>query len=151
MRLGLTGLLLALVGWLLLRVLRRFLDRRADSGGDGRVAVETPRRPAPASRDWAEELRRRLEGGDVAAALEALWWWLATQVGVPDADPSWTSRELLVHAGRGDLRRPVRRLDHMIYGPEAPAIGDVQEFWHGLRIHVVPASQNAEPAEGDAS
>lgn len=154
-RIALTGLLLALVGWLLFRVVRRFLANRTEVVGDGHVAVETPRRPAPASRDWAEELRRRLEAGDVASALEALWWWLATQVGVPDADPSWTSRELLLHAGRGDLRRPVRRLDHMIYGPEAPAIVDVREFWHGLRPYVTPnrsASSASEPTvtTGDA-
>lgn len=133
----LVGVLLALLAVLVFLLVRRLLaNRRQRSDGDGRVRAEAPRRPVHASRDWAEELRLRLEEGDVAGALEALWWWLATGVGVPDADPAWTSRELLAAAGRLDLRRPVRRLDHMIYGPEPPRIDQVREFWHSLRPEI---------------
>ena len=35
--------------------LRRFLDRRADSPGDGQVAAETPRRPAAVARSTARD------------------------------------------------------------------------------------------------
>ncbi|MDA8017718.1 MAG: hypothetical protein MPN21_09745 [Thermoanaerobaculia bacterium] len=146
----LSAVLLALVGWLLFVLLRRFLARRGEQQNDGRVLVDSPRRPTTASHDWAEELRLRLERGDVAAALEALWWWLAAQVGVPNADPSWTSRELLIHAGRGDLRRPVRSLDHMIYGPVPPRAVEVGELWQRLQPLVVPGSVDSPGAGADS-
>ena len=139
-QIALTVVLVALVVWLLVVLFRRFRARDGGAAEDGEVTGPEVRGPAPSSRDWAEELRLRLERGEVAASLEALWWWLAMQVGVPDADPSWTSRELLDHAGRGDLRRPVRRLDHMIYGPEPSTADDVSEFWQRLRPLVSPGS-----------
>lgn len=147
----LTGMLLVLVGWFLFLLLRRILSRPRREPGDGRLVVEAPRRPSSVSRDWAATLQACLQRGDVAGALEALWWWLATQVGVPDADPSWTSRELLGHAGRSDLRRPVRRLDHMIYGPEPPDAEHVGKFWRDLRPRVASGSSSPPPQDSPPS
>jgi hypothetical protein len=135
--------LVALLLFLLVQLLRRVLRRRRVSAGDGRVTSGPARRPAAKACDWAEELRQRLARGDVAGALEALWWWLATAVGMPSADAAWTSGELLRHAGRGDLRRPVRRLDHLIYGPEPPRPDDVEALWQVLRPLVEPPPVDA--------
>jgi hypothetical protein len=95
--------------------------------------------PAPAvpgagsAEAWETELRRRLAGGDVAAAVEALWWWLASVLTAGDVDPSWTSLELVVHAGRTDLGPWIRRLDRMIYGRESPPAEDVRHLFDDLR------------------
>ncbi len=86
-----------------------------------------------AERDWDGELRLRLESGDVAAAVEALWWWLARRLVADRAAPSWTSRELIRAAGRRDLRAQVRRLDRMMYGAAQPEAGDVSRLWGELR------------------
>ncbi len=82
---------------------------------------------------WEEELKRRLAAGEVAAAVEALWWWLATRLLDRGADPSWTSRELLARAQRPDLRPWIQRLDRMIYGPESPPAEDVRLLFRDLR------------------
>ena len=82
---------------------------------------------------WKAELDRHLARGDVTAALEALWWWLACGLLPRDVDPSWTTRELISHAGRWDLTAWVRRLDRMIYGAEPPAVDEVRRFWGDLR------------------
>ncbi len=86
-----------------------------------------------AARDWEAEIRRRLADADVAAAIEALWWWLASRLVGERAEPSWTSRELIQRAGRRDLRTAVRRLDRMIYGGGRPETGDVRRLWRDLR------------------
>ncbi len=83
--------------------------------------------------DWESELARHLESGDVAAAIHALWWWLANGLAADRAEPSWTSRELVVRAGRHDLLAVVRRLDRMMYGAVRPRAGDVRRLWGDLR------------------
>ena len=86
----------------------------------------------PAGRDWESELRRHLDHGDAPAAIEALWWWLATGLAGDRAQPSWTSRELVVQAGRRELLKDVRRLDRMMYGAVQPSTSDVGRLWHDL-------------------
>ncbi len=81
---------------------------------------------------WADDLRRFLSAGDVAAACEALWWWLAHGISHGPVESSWTSRELLAHARRRDLTPPVRRLDRMIYGAAPPTTDDVHRLWTEL-------------------
>lgn len=103
---------------------------------DGAVETETPRQENDLPADRAGELRRRLASGDVARALEALWWWLAEALGTPRADPAWTSRELLVHAGRPDLRGDLRHFDRLAYGPSDPTADDVRALWRRLAEHV---------------
>ncbi len=78
-------------------------------------------------------MRRRLEAGDVSAAVEALWWWLASGLVADRAEPSWTSRELVARAGRQDLLADVRRLDRMMYGAARPSADDVSRLWSDLR------------------
>jgi hypothetical protein len=99
------------------------------------------RRPAPLPRDaaaetleaaprdpgaWRALLEERLRAGRIAEALEAAWWWLAASVSRGPVDPSWTSRELLVRAGRPELGPWAAALDRMTYGPRRPAAEDVR-------------------------
>ncbi len=129
-------LLLALLSAVLLTFLARFALERwryrrqaaaeppaRDLGAEGEPAAE---------RDWEAELRRCLDGRDVTAAVEALWWWLAGRLG-QRAEPSWTSRELIHRAHRRDLLPGVRRLDRMMYGAGRPEGGDVSRLWRDLR------------------
>jgi hypothetical protein len=51
-------------------------------------------------------------------------------------DPSWTSRELLVRAGRPDLGPWAAALDRMTYGPRRPAAGDLRELVDALESAV---------------
>ena len=69
----------------------------------------------------------------MAAACEALWWWLARSLLADPVEASWTSRELLVHAGRRDLTPGVRHLDRLIYGAVPPSPDDVRGLWGELR------------------
>jgi hypothetical protein len=74
---------------------------------------------------WRRELLERLSRGDVTAALEALWWWLARSLAGDSADPSWTTRELLVRVKRADLLDLAGDLDVLMYAPGRPASADV--------------------------
>jgi hypothetical protein len=81
---------------------------------------------------WWAELERRLAAGDVALALEALWWWFACSIATLRVDPSWTSGELLERFGRLDLRAQGRALDRMIYGAARPRVDEIEAFKQGL-------------------
>ncbi len=120
---------------ILLLVLRRWLSRRRSPS---RVAEADPVAPEPVSdvastEVWASRLSRALERGEIAGALEALWWWLATHIAPGAADPTWTSRELLRQARRDDLRALADRLDRQIYGPEEPAPEQVRALFRDLQ------------------
>lgn len=82
---------------------------------------------------WAAELARSLEAGQIADALAALWWWLASQITSERVDPTWTSRELLRQAGRRDLQMLADRLDRLMYGPEVPGREQVSVLFQELR------------------
>lgn len=87
--------------------------------GDGQA-------PALDRSAWRREIQARLERGDVAGSLEALWWWLAASLTVDEAiDESWTTRELLVHARRPELARAGFGLDALMYGRTSPSPADV--------------------------
>ncbi len=75
---------------------------------------------------WRRRLEERLSSGDVAGALEALWWWLAVSLS-PDSriDASKTTRELLETAHRLELARLGSSLDVLMYGRRIPSPGDV--------------------------
>jgi hypothetical protein len=99
----------------------------------GRKAPGTPAlvaMPAPAAEldaaGWRAELDRRLAAGRSAEALEAAWWWLARSLAGSRALADWTSRDLVIRAGRPDLTALVRRLDAFIYGPHRPAPDEVR-------------------------
>lgn len=123
---ALAGGIVALLLAALVMVIRALRTPRAAPAGEGAPAgapLEPP--PATDARVWREALERALASGDTARAVAALWWWLARRLAGAEADPSWTSRELLVRAGRLDLRPFAQRLDRMIYGggsPEPPRL-----------------------------
>jgi hypothetical protein len=77
---------------------------------------------------WRAELERRLAAGQTAEALEAAWWWLARSLVGSQAEPDWTSRDLVSRARRPDLVALIRRLDAFIYGPLRPIPDDVRRL-----------------------
>lgn len=90
------------------------------------AAAQMARATPPDAAGWLRALDLRLEAGDVAGALEALWWFLATSVASVDAQPSWTSGELLARSRRHELRPLAVQLDRFRYGPREPAPPDVR-------------------------
>ncbi len=110
-------------------VVRRIVSygrRRSSASSGSRVEAAEA---APARRDaaaWRREVEIQLARGDVAGALEALWWWLAESLagGIP-VDSSWTTRDLLTRAARGDLGRVGLEIDALLYGPHRPAASEV--------------------------
>ena len=118
--------LLAAVGSALLKRLRR---RGAESGAAGRIEAGAAA-PAAALFDaasWRQELDRLLAAGDLRGALEAVWWWLARSLAGAEADPSWTSSELLAHTGRRELAGSFRRLDQLTYGAAEPTADEIRQ------------------------
>jgi hypothetical protein len=119
----------AAIALLAVSILRRVQARRRRGAPVPRLAWTEEADAAPLSRgraEWRREVDARLARGDVAGALEALWWWLAASVtpeGAPD--PSWTTRELLARARRADLISQGAALDTLMYGPLAPTAGGV--------------------------
>lgn len=102
--------------------------------------------PVRSPEEWEEELRRHLEAGDPTVAAEALWWWLAVSLAGATVEASWTSRELVAHAGRSDLRLDVDRLDRLLYGVAAATVADVERLWSALRLALSPVEPAAESA-----
>lgn len=127
-----TLLLVALVAVLALAwAARALLGRRRLTvlEGLGHLAA----RPSPTARergpeDWGRELARRLELGEAGAALEALWWWLATSITDGRVDPAWTSQELVLRSQRPLLLPHVRVLDRLTYGGLRPPLEDVRHL-----------------------
>jgi hypothetical protein len=94
---------------------------RLDWRTEGRAGLAALDRDA-----WRTRLDERLAAGDLAGALEALWWWFAASLELEgDVDPSWTTRELLRRARRPELSGAASDLDVLMYGPRAPAPVDV--------------------------
>ena len=93
-------------------------------------ATEIPEN-APPQRDrfaWRARIEALLSLGDVAGALEAFWWWLASSLPLEsDVDASWTTRELLLRARRQELLGLGGTLDVLMYGPRAPLAEDVTD------------------------
>jgi hypothetical protein len=77
---------------------------------------------------WRREIERRLAAADVAAALEALWWWFARALTTARVDPAWTSQELLAHAQRRELGSLALALDRLLYGAARPRPADIHAF-----------------------
>jgi hypothetical protein len=123
------GLLAVIVAGLMVILIRWILPRRGASARTAAAvvldALDRARSLSPSRDAWREEIRKRLAGGDVDGALEALWWWFARSVLERAIDPSWTSRELLIQAGRPDLQRQAVLLDRMLYGPVRPRAADI--------------------------
>ena len=77
---------------------------------------------------WRREIERCLAAADVAAALEALWWWFARALTASRVDPAWTSHELLAHAQRRELGALALSLDRLLYGATRPGAADIHAF-----------------------
>lgn len=123
------ALVLVLVQGLRALAARRRRGKLRSSAAGETVALPAPRAAgADDAAAWRGEAERRLAEGRLAEALEAVWWWLARALAGERADPSWTGRELLLHAGRRDLAPVVRRLEAMTYGPVRPAAAEVHGF-----------------------
>ncbi len=82
--------------------------------------------------EWRREFDRRFEAGDMAGAIEALWWWFARSIAGSKVEASWTTRELIQSAGRIDLQNFVGPLDKMAYGTARPDSDEV----HRLRTRI---------------
>lgn len=120
---------LAVLLFLLGRALLESARRRQPGAAAGPTPAPSPGpEPARAPADWRAEVDARLARGDVKAALAALWWWLASAVSTRDADPTWTSRELLEQARRRDLQPFARDLDRQAYGPVRPGVDEVRRL-----------------------
>jgi hypothetical protein len=124
--------LAALVAALLLRLLAGRLRRRTREE-EGQAPVTAAAAPAALldAAGWRAELERRLAEGRIPEALEALWWWLARSLAGAEAEPDWTSRDLVARSRRKGLQRDqlrdlVRRLDAFTYGPRPPAADDLR-------------------------
>ncbi|MEW6366904.1 MAG: hypothetical protein AB1714_19935 [Acidobacteriota bacterium] len=87
-----------------------------------------PGESTPAASTLRGMIEQRLGAGDVAGAIESLWWWLATMLVGAGADASWTTRELILRAGRKDLMPACRTMDRMIYGSARPTIPEIRLF-----------------------
>jgi len=120
------------VAWIAVMIVRvvRARGRRARAVSGTVVESEAIALRGRDGRAWRAELERRLESGALGPALEALWWWFACAVlGRNDLERSWTSREVVVRAGRPDLLGLAREIDRMLYGPRRPEIDELR----GLR------------------
>ncbi|MEM7354977.1 MAG: hypothetical protein AAF657_29480 [Acidobacteriota bacterium] len=127
--------LLAILALVLLAALLHFAlrhwPRRAQA--DPHVVPLTTQETRTDSPRWENELEQRLADGDAEAAVLALWWWLAERLVGDRAESSWTSRELIRHAGRKDLMPAIRRLDRILYGGDAPQVAAIRRLWGDLR------------------
>jgi len=126
-------ILLITIGVTLLYVLVRAAVVRVGQGARRPSAArpEVAKATAAATDDretWRGQLEARLARGEVAPALEALWWWLARSLSGAEASSSWTSRELLASAERPDLLPLTAVLDRMIYGSTPPVPDDVRRL-----------------------
>jgi hypothetical protein len=124
--------LLAALGavlWLLVRRRHRPAETRPEIAAA--AAAEPPHSPWDESR-WKTELERLLAAGDARGALAALWWWMARALAAERAQPTWTSQELIRHAGRGDLAPMAVAVDRLAYGPRAPQPADVAHLYARL-------------------
>ena len=121
---------------ILILLFRRWLTRNRSPNretSEDPIVTSEPVEEVASTEIWASRLSRALERGEIAEALEALWWWLAIHVAPGSADPTWTSRELLRQARRNDLRALADRLDRQIYGPGDPAPEQVRALFRELR------------------
>jgi hypothetical protein len=110
--------------------------KRAARGATAPSAAPATPAPPRAATDWLLELERRLAAGDLAGALEALWWVFAGTIAHGEVRASWTSGELVARAGREDLRPLAAQLDRFRYGPLRPAAADVRALAGRLSARV---------------
>jgi hypothetical protein len=106
-------------------VVSRLRRRIAVEETEAVAAGAAPAVPRDAA-GWRAELERRLAEGRIPEALEALWWWVARSLAGGEAEPDWTSRDLVARSRNEGLREHVRRLDAFTYGPRTPGIEELR-------------------------
>lgn len=109
---------------------RRLAARRNLPAAEGpRTEWQTAPRTGTGTWDrsrWRSRIDDLLSSGDLAGALEAVWWWFATSLDLDGViDTSWTTRELLRRAGRPELSRAAVVLDVLLYGRRVPSRAEV--------------------------
>jgi hypothetical protein len=140
-------LVAALVALAVVLIVRRVIERRRRSPGAQAAPRVEELSASAAPRDaaaWRRELEERLARGEVAGAIEALWWWLAETLTIGDrggaagrVDRSWTTRDMLdrararsggarVRGGDAALARMGVELDVLQYGRTRPSSADVR-------------------------
>jgi hypothetical protein len=120
---------LAVVAWLIVRGRR---GRAAPAPPEAARPVAERREAVWSGERWQQELERLLAAGDARGALSALWWWMARRLAAERAQESWTSQELLRHAGRADLAPLAVAVDRLAYGVAAPRAADVARVYARL-------------------
>jgi hypothetical protein len=126
----------AAILFLVVLSMRAILRRRPGTREVRDAVLAEENRPPRQDRDresWRRAFEERCARGDVAGALEAAWWFLATSIAPREVDPAWTSRELLDECSRQDLTPLARGLDRMIYGSLRPAVPEIRLFFGTLR------------------
>lgn len=142
---GIFFFLLAAGGLLLLFVLVRLWQSRIPPAAPAAQLLPPSAPPtSPDGMDWEAELEARLARGEVHAALEALWWWLAHKLGSSRADGTFTTRELVLAAGRRDLLRAVGPLDRLLYADVVAAEGDVRRVHQTIRAALYPGGERGD-------
>jgi len=128
--------ILALVIWLITVLFRLWEERGRRVSASGEESFEalsvTPLGSQVDAAAWRARLAELLAEGKIDEALEAMWWWLARSLAGAEADPSWTSRELVKRFRRHDLLSLVRRLDVFQYGPRRPDRSQVERLAQDL-------------------
>ncbi|MEM8961055.1 MAG: hypothetical protein AAGD38_06215 [Acidobacteriota bacterium] len=120
-------LILVGVGFLVARRLRRETGETVPVD----VSVRLAEQPESTRINWRAELEKRLAAGSAPSALEALWWWLADRL-VTAPQESWTSSQLVRHAGRPDLLPAIRDLDRLRWGATEADIASVRHLHQRL-------------------
>ena len=124
------ALLAAVLSVLAIWLWRRLAPRRSAPAGaeppsEWRSSADSATATWDRSR-WRSRIDELLSEGDLAGALEAVWWWFAASLDLDGAiDTSWTTRELLRRAGRPELSRAATSLDVLMYGRRVPSPADV--------------------------
>jgi hypothetical protein len=116
--------------WRLGRLLLRRLRQPKSEAGEAADSDLQPLRPAGAAsmEEWRQRWRQALAEGQLEAALEALWWWLALRLAGEQVDPSWSTGQLLTAARRRDLAPLARRFDGYQYGPRRPSAEEILDL-----------------------
>jgi hypothetical protein len=118
--------LLWVVGLLVLR-LWSLRARPSVASRPGLSVVPVREEPSRGPSGSWTEFEAHIAAGDMAAALEALWWWVARSVAPSGLDEAWTTDELLAATPQPSfgLARSMRNLDRLLYGGRLPESDEV--------------------------
>ncbi len=131
MVLVLVALGLVAIAWIVISLLRlRQPAQRQTEPEVSALAAAAAKWDAAA---WRSELERCLAEERIGDALRAAWWWIARSIAGPEAEPDWTSRDLLRRTKRRELREILRRLDVLTFGADRPAVTDLRQLAEQIR------------------